>query len=154
MSGRPGVESPQQQQAVGAGLMGAGPGPAVGGPPSIGRGIPVVGNYEGPNNKRRRYWLCYYVYIFFNGVPQGSIFGSLAFPFSLCKITDLFSRQMFFFIFNLGWLFPSASSCVPNVDWGGGGTFLYHKPGPMLMQKHKSSMLAAKGQYQLRCILM
>ncbi|XP_029597413.1 paraspeckle component 1 [Salmo trutta] len=55
MSGRPGVESPQQQQVVGAGLMGAGPGPAVGGPASIGRGIPVVGNYEGPNNKRRRY---------------------------------------------------------------------------------------------------
>ncbi|XP_055764733.1 paraspeckle component 1-like isoform X1 [Salvelinus fontinalis] len=57
---RPGVESPQQQQAVGAGLMGAGlmgagPGPAVGGPASFGRGIPVVGNYEGPNNKRRRY---------------------------------------------------------------------------------------------------
>uniref|UniRef100_A0A4W5RS01 Paraspeckle component 1 n=1 Tax=Hucho hucho TaxID=62062 RepID=A0A4W5RS01_9TELE len=62
MSGRPGVESPQQQQAVGAGLMGAGAGlmgagpvPAVGGPASFGRGIPVVGNYEGPNNKRRRY---------------------------------------------------------------------------------------------------
>ncbi|CDQ82929.1 unnamed protein product [Oncorhynchus mykiss] len=60
MSGRPGVESPQQQQAVGAGLMGAGlmgagPGPAVGGPAGFGRGIPVVGNYEGPNNKRRRY---------------------------------------------------------------------------------------------------
>ncbi|XP_010884474.1 paraspeckle component 1 [Esox lucius] len=53
MGGRPGVESPQQQQQA----VGAGPGPmgVVGGPVGFGRGNPVGGSFDGPNNKRRRY---------------------------------------------------------------------------------------------------
>ncbi|KAI4877132.1 hypothetical protein NFI96_026485 [Prochilodus magdalenae] len=53
MSGRPGVDSPQQQQSPVIG--GAGPVPGMGGPGGFGRGNPVGGNFDGPNNKRRRY---------------------------------------------------------------------------------------------------
>ncbi|XP_062383720.1 paraspeckle component 1 [Sardina pilchardus] len=53
MGGRPGVESPQQQQQAvvgGAGAIGG-----VGGPGAFGRGNPVGGSFDGPNNKRRRF---------------------------------------------------------------------------------------------------
>lgn len=50
---RPGVDSPQQQQSPVIG--GAGPVPPMGGPGGFGRGNPVGGNFDGPNNKRRRY---------------------------------------------------------------------------------------------------
>ncbi|XP_026865944.2 paraspeckle component 1 isoform X1 [Electrophorus electricus] len=53
MGGRPGVDSPQQQQSPVVG--GAGPVPGMGGPGGFGRGNPVVGGFDGPNNKRRRY---------------------------------------------------------------------------------------------------
>ncbi|XP_031414073.1 paraspeckle component 1 isoform X2 [Clupea harengus] len=50
----------QQQQAVvgGAGAIGGvgvGVGVGVGGPGAFGRGSPVGGNFDGPNNKRRRF---------------------------------------------------------------------------------------------------
>ena len=51
MGARPGVESPQQQTQQQQ------PGPQVGGAPGFGRGSPVGGNFDGPNNKRRRYWV-------------------------------------------------------------------------------------------------
>ncbi|XP_030636027.1 paraspeckle component 1 isoform X3 [Chanos chanos] len=55
MGGRPGVDSPQQQQQP---PVVGGPGPISGvggGPVAFGRGNPNVGNFDGPNNKRRRY---------------------------------------------------------------------------------------------------
>ncbi|XP_076839356.1 paraspeckle component 1 isoform X1 [Brachyhypopomus gauderio] len=53
LGGRPGVDSPQQQQSPVVG--GAGPVPGMGGPGGFGRGNPVGGTFDGPNNKRRRY---------------------------------------------------------------------------------------------------
>ncbi|XP_016357447.1 paraspeckle component 1 isoform X1 [Sinocyclocheilus anshuiensis] len=50
VAGRSGVDSPQQQQVVGAG-----PVPGVAGQSGFTRGSPVGGNFDGPNNKRRRY---------------------------------------------------------------------------------------------------
>ncbi|XP_016116850.1 paraspeckle component 1-like isoform X1 [Sinocyclocheilus grahami] len=50
VAGRSGVDSPQQQQVVGAG-----PVPGVAGQSGFARGSPVGGNFDGPNNKRRRY---------------------------------------------------------------------------------------------------
>lgn len=50
---RQGVDSPQQQQSPVIG--GAGPVPPMGGPGGFGRGNPVGGSFDGPNNKRRRY---------------------------------------------------------------------------------------------------
>ncbi|XP_044200425.1 paraspeckle component 1 isoform X1 [Thunnus albacares] len=47
MGGRPEVESPKQQQPP--------LGPQVGPAPGFGRGSPVGGVFDGPNNKRRRY---------------------------------------------------------------------------------------------------
>ncbi|KAJ8003871.1 hypothetical protein DPEC_G00152900, partial [Dallia pectoralis] len=55
MGVRPGVESPQQQQQPQAVGAGAGPLGVVGGTVGFGRGSPVAGNFDGPNNKRRRY---------------------------------------------------------------------------------------------------
>ncbi|KAM6945534.1 paraspeckle component 1 [Aplochiton taeniatus] len=52
VGGHPGVESPQQQQGIGAGPGPVGPG---GGALGFGRGNPNAGNFDGPNNKRRRY---------------------------------------------------------------------------------------------------
>lgn len=48
VQGRPEVESPKQQQPLPLG-------PQVGPAPGFGRGNPVGGVFEGPNNKRRRY---------------------------------------------------------------------------------------------------
>ncbi|XP_022530556.1 paraspeckle component 1 isoform X1 [Astyanax mexicanus] len=53
MGGRPGVDSPQQQQSPVMG--GAGPVPSMGGQGGFGQGNPVGGGFDGPNNKRRRY---------------------------------------------------------------------------------------------------
>ncbi|XP_027011996.1 paraspeckle component 1 isoform X2 [Tachysurus fulvidraco] len=50
---RPSVDSPQQQQSPVHGA--AGPVPPMGGPGGFGRGDPVGGKFDGPNNKRRRY---------------------------------------------------------------------------------------------------
>lgn len=54
VSGRPGVDSPQQQQHSPM-VAGAGSVPGVVGQSGFGRGSPVGGNFDGPNNKRRRY---------------------------------------------------------------------------------------------------
>lgn len=53
VAGRSGVDSPQQQHSP----MVAGPGPVPGvvGQSGFARGSPVGGNFDGPNNKRRRY---------------------------------------------------------------------------------------------------
>lgn len=48
IAGRPEVESPKQQQQSPLG-------PQVGPAPGFGRGSPVGGVFDGPNNKRRRY---------------------------------------------------------------------------------------------------
>ncbi|XP_028820922.1 paraspeckle component 1-like isoform X2 [Denticeps clupeoides] len=55
MGGRPGVDSPQQQQQQQPVVGGAGPLAGVAGPGAFGRGNPGGGNFEGPNNKRRRF---------------------------------------------------------------------------------------------------
>lgn len=55
MGGRPGVDSPQQQQQQQAVVGVAGALSGVGGPGAFGRGNPVGGNFDGPNNKRRRF---------------------------------------------------------------------------------------------------
>lgn len=52
--GRTGVDSPQQQQHSSM-VVGAGPVPGVVGQSGFGRGSPVGGNFDGPNNKRHRY---------------------------------------------------------------------------------------------------
>ncbi|KAF4118761.1 paraspeckle component 1 isoform X1 [Onychostoma macrolepis] len=54
VSGRPGVESPQQQQHSPMVAV-AGPVPGVVGQSGFVRGSPVGGHFDGPNNKRHRY---------------------------------------------------------------------------------------------------
>lgn len=54
VSGRPGVESPQQQQHSPM-VAGAGPVPGVVGQSGFVRRSPVGGHFDGPNNKRHRY---------------------------------------------------------------------------------------------------
>ncbi|XP_063322113.1 paraspeckle component 1 isoform X1 [Pelmatolapia mariae] len=51
MGGRPDVDSPKQQQPQQPAPLGPQAGPA----PGFGRGSPVGGVFDGPNNKRRRY---------------------------------------------------------------------------------------------------
>lgn len=53
VAGRSGVDSPQQQHSPM--VAGAGPVPGVVGQSGFARGSPVGGNFDGPNNKRRRY---------------------------------------------------------------------------------------------------
>ncbi|KAK7161776.1 hypothetical protein R3I94_004449 [Phoxinus phoxinus] len=56
VGGRTGVDSPQQQQQQHSPMVvGAGPVPGVVGQSGFGRGSPVGGNFDGPNNKRHRY---------------------------------------------------------------------------------------------------
>lgn len=51
MGGRPDAGSPKQQQPQQPAPLGPQAGPA----PGFGRGSPVGGVFDGPNNKRRRY---------------------------------------------------------------------------------------------------